>query len=299
MTEELNQLASALSTDSEVTALIELALAEDLGTGDITTHLMVPEEAVATARLIAREGGVFAGTPILSRIAELSGFDLQIHSAVAEGETVEAGEEVLTIQGRARGILSLERIMLNVLQRLSGIATMTRVYTNEVSDHECTILETRKTVPGWRKLDKYAVLAGGGANHRMGLFDQVLAKENHFALAGVDCNGDGFGEAVQRLVQDAGDAMIVEVEVEDLSQFRAALAAGAHIIMLDNMALEDMTLAVQECREAGDPRPLLEASGGITIQALKDVAATGVDRISVGALTHSVKALDISLLVDF
>lgn len=296
---EFNSLAEALSNELEVTALITLALKEDLGYGDITTQLMVPEDAMATARLIAREAGVLAGVPLLSRIAELGGFELTIHSAVEEGESIAVGQEVLTIEGPAKGILSLERIMLNVLQRLSGIATMTRVHVDEVADHNCVILETRKTVPGWRKLDKYAVLAGGGENHRMGLFDQVLAKENHFALAGVGRSAEGFGDAVRKLVQDAGDSITVEVEVEDLDQFRSAMGAGAHIIMLDNMSLEDMTQAVRECRDMKGQPPLLEASGGITLQTLGDIAATGVDRISIGALTHSVKALDISLLIDF
>ncbi len=300
---DLNSIAQQLAQDAHVTALLELALSEDIGKGDVTTQLMVPEDASATARLLAREPGILAGVPILRRIVQLAGAELEISSEIGEGDSFLAGQEILVLRGPARVIITLERLMLNVLQRLSGIATMTRAHVVAVAKHDCVILETRKTVPGWRRLDKYAVLAGGGANHRMGLFDQVLAKENHFALAGVGRDSSGFEDAVRKLVKDAGASITVEVEVEDTLQFRAAMSAGAHIIMLDNMSLEDMALAVRECAarfaDSTDQRPLLEASGGITLGRLGDVAATGVDRISVGALTHSVKALDISLLIEF
>ncbi len=292
---DLQQQAANLSQCPDVEQLLRLALREDIGHGDVTTQATVPEGAKARAEVIARQGGVVCGFPILNRLIELSAFNLTVDVHVAEGEEVQSGKILADMHGDAGAILTLERTFLNFLQRLSGIATMTKRYVNAVTGTKAHVLETRKTIPGWRSLDKYAVLAGGGSNHRQGLFDQILAKENHFALVPQET----FAEKLGHLKGKATPGIKIEVEVEDLAEAQAAMDANIELILLDNMTQEDMKKAVEMREATSGCTSLLEASGGITLENMSEVAATGVDRISIGALTHSVQAFDLSLLITF
>ena len=299
---ELEELGRDVAQTDAVRMLLELAIEEDIGDGDVTTELVVPEGVRARAQILARADGVVCGLPVIERLAELLETDIDFQIHVAEGESVMAGTEIANLVGDADALLAIERTALNILQRLSGIATKTRGFVDAVDDTDAAILETRKTVPGWRLLDKYAVRAGGGTNHRMGLFDQVLAKENHFAIARAGGRSGDFRLAVADLVERCPDDLVLEVEVENLDQFDIALEAGVDIILLDNMSLDDMETAVERRDdwegEHDDEGPELEASGNVTEETVADVAATGVDRISVGALTHSVVALDMSMLLE-
>lgn len=297
----LHRLAEEIARSPAVVSLLKLALAEDIGPGDVTTRLTVPPEATATAHLVVREDGVLCGLPLLAPIAALNGGAMSFDFRVEEASFVKKGAEVAVVTGRAQDLLSVERLLLNVLQRLSGIATATRRFVEAVRGKDCVILETRKTVPGWRTLDKYAVRAGGGENHRMGLFDQVLAKENHFAAAIRSGRAKDFAGVLDLLMRERPDGMVVEVEVETLDQFRLALERDVPIVMLDDMSFGDIRQAVLEReirrKATGKPGPLLEVSGGITLATVRDYADCGIERISVGALTHSVKALDIALKI--
>jgi len=299
-TESFAAVARDLAASAPVEQLIRLALAEDLGSGDVTTSILVPPDLEARAVITAREAGVVCGLPIAARVPELAGVRARLAAAVEEGSAVAPGQPIAHMSGSAAGMLATERLVLNLIQRLSGIASTTRSYVRSAGDH-CAVLETRKTVPGWRTLDKYAVRAGGGQNHRLGLFDQILAKENHFALARRAGIAAEFRDAIRLLVERRPLGMPVEVEVETMEEFAAALDAGVDVIMLDEMAAETMRRAVamrDARRAAGDPAPLLEASGGITLETVAMVAATGVDRMSVGALTHSVRSLDVSMRIE-
>jgi nicotinate-nucleotide pyrophosphorylase (carboxylating) len=273
--------------------LVEWALAEDLGKqGDLTSQAVIPADLRGTAILVARSPGVLAGLPAVEIV--LTGIDgqlgLQRHHE--DGNPLAAGDNIATIIGPMRSLLEAERTALNFLQRLSGIATQSRLHVDAVAGLPCHILDTRKTTPGWRLLEKYAVRCGGGQNHRMGLFDGVLIKDNHLAALGP--RADVVAEAV-RLARDRyGTRVPLEIEVDNLAQLDVALQARPDIVLLDNMGLADLCEAVRR-RDASAPGVLLEASGGITLAGLRDVAATGVDRISVGALTHSAPALDIGL----
>jgi nicotinate-nucleotide pyrophosphorylase (carboxylating) len=272
-------------------ALIRLALAEDLGsTGDRTSLATCPERAGARAAFVARATGVVAGLPVAGRVCRAVSAELVFTPATADGSPTERGTVLATVAGPLRAILATERTALNFLQRLSGVASLTRKYVDAVSGFRAKVLDTRKTTPGWRLLEKYAVRAGGGINHRIGLFDGILIKDNHLA---------GLGGDVRRAVEAAraypGNAGLpVEVEVDTLEQLEAALAVNADIVLLDNMSLEQLRTAVTR-RDAVSPGTLLEASGGVNLATVRDIAATGVDRISVGALTHSANALDIGL----
>ncbi len=265
--------------------LIRLALEEDLAAGDITTDAILGPEKEGKAVLIARSALLLAGMPVFQQVFGLVGHGLEFRDWFKEGDWVGAGKEVCTISGPLAVILKAERTALNFIQRTCGIATLTREYVERVGSSKARILDTRKTVPGHRWLDKYAVKIGGGANHRFNLSDGILIKDNHIAAAG----------SIQRAVELARGKcphmVKVEVEVEDLNGVTEALEAGADIIMLDNMGLEDMKKAVEMVRG----HALTEASGGITLNTVQDVARTGVDFISVGALTHSPKAADLSL----
>ncbi len=292
---DLQQQAANLSQCPDVEQLLRLALREDIGPGDVTTQASVPQGAKAKAGVIARQPGVVCGFPILRRLIALSAFDLAVDVHVTEGEEVQNGQVLADMHGDAGAILTLERTFLNFLQRLSGIATMTKRYVDAVAGTKAHVLETRKTIPGWRSLDKYAVLAGGGSNHRQGLFDQILAKENHFALIPQAT----FAEKLSHLKEKAAPGIKIEVEVEDLTEAQAAMDANIELILLDNMTQEDMKTAVGMRKATDGCTSLLEASGGITLDNMSEVAATGVDRISIGALTHSVQAFDLSLLITF
>ncbi|MFZ1994151.1 MAG: carboxylating nicotinate-nucleotide diphosphorylase [Solirubrobacteraceae bacterium] len=265
--------------------LVARALAEDLGDGDVTTAATVPAQTRAQAVIGQKASGVIYGLDVAEQVFRSLDRDATFTRVVAEGVWRESGD-VLQIEGRARALLSGERTALNFLQRLSGVATMAARAVQAIEGTGARILDTRKTTPGLRALEKAAVAAGGAANHRAGLYDAILIKENHAALAG------GVGAAVRRARQQAPD-LPLEVECRDLGEVDEALAAGAPRLLLDNMSPADLREAVAHV--AG--RAELEASGGVTLQTLREVASTGVDFISVGALTHSAPALDLSLLL--
>lgn len=263
------------------------ALAEDVGTGDITTLLTVPAGVEAFGEFIAMQAGVLAGMPVVERVFHQVEPCIGVTPLVGEGQRFEAGAVLAEVRGDARGILNAERVALNFLQRLSGIATLTAQFVEEVRDLPVRICDTRKTTPGLRYLERYAVRMGGGYNHRFGLYDAVLIKDNHIAVCG------GITQAVQRARQVLPHTMKVEVECTTLAQVAEALEAGVDIILLDNMSPEQLREAVRLAKG----RVLLEASGGVNLQTVRAIAETGVDAISVGALTHSAPAIDIKLEV--
>jgi nicotinate-nucleotide pyrophosphorylase (carboxylating) len=274
--------------------LIDAALREDIGPGDLTSRAVIPPEATAAGTFVARQAGVLAGGPILEPLFRRIDPAVRVERLKGDGEALAKGDAIAKIQGPAIGVLSGERVSLNFLQRLSGIATMTRRLVEKAAPHGAQILDTRKTTPGWRVLEKYAVLAGGGRNHRMGLHDQVLIKDNHLVVAEQRWPGRAIAGAVAAARATAPQGTLVEVEADTLDQVRQALAAGADAILLDNMSDGEMREAVAMARERR-PRPVLEASGGVTEARVEAIARTGVDWISVGALTHSAPALDIAL----
>jgi nicotinate-nucleotide pyrophosphorylase (carboxylating) len=266
--------------------LVRRALAEDLGcAGDITSAAVVARGRHASGRLVARREGRIAGMEVAA--AAFRALDAGVEIAVERGDgaDVEAGATLATVRGDAHGLLAAERTALNLLGHLSGVATATRELVRRVGDRPARVVCTRKTTPGLRALEKYAVRVGGAANHRFGLDDAVLIKDNHLALAG------GVGEAVARARTAVGHLVRIEVEVESLDQLDAALAAGADVVMLDNMPPAELAEAVRRARG----RALTEASGGVTAETIGEIAATGVDLISVGWITHSAPALDVAL----
>lgn len=269
-----------------------MALAEDIGRGDITAEYAVGPEVRGRAVIVAKASGVVAGQPVAREVFRQVDSRTRTRVAVPDGARVEAGTPVLEITGPAQAILAGERAALNFMQRLSGISTLTARLAALTADTRARVYDTRKTIPGYRALDKYAVRLGGGVNHRDGLYDQVLLKENHFVAAAAE--GRDFAATIRRARKLAGRRYRVEVETENLAQFRIAMAEGAEIIMLDEFSLANTRKAVAEAG-ARDPRPELEASGGITERNIRRVAETGVDRISLGALTHSVQAFDLAL----
>jgi nicotinate-nucleotide pyrophosphorylase (carboxylating) len=259
------------------------ALAEDVGEGDVTTDATVDETAVGIAELVLREPGVVCGLEIADAVFRALDPDLRFERLVDEGTSVPAGIAVARVTGPERAILTGERVALNFLGRLSGIATLARRYADAVSGTGAVILDTRKTTPGLRALEKHAVVTGGGRNHRFGLDDGVLVKDNHLRAAG------SVATAVERL--RSATPLPVEVECDTLDQVSEALSAGADAILLDNMSLDELRAAVELARG----RVRLEASGGVTLENVRAIAETGVDEISVGALTHSARSLDVSL----
>jgi nicotinate-nucleotide pyrophosphorylase (carboxylating) len=263
------------------------ALTEDVGVGDMTTLATVSAEAHAEAQIIARAGGIIAGLPVAQRVFHRLDPAVEFRPQVNEGAGVRPGQTVARVFGRAHPILTGERVALNFLQHLSGIATRTAHFVQLVQGTRARITDTRKTAPGMRALAKYAVRVGGGSNHRLGLYDAVLIKENHIAAAG------GIGGAVNKARAYAPHTMRIEVEARDMREVDQALDAGADVILLDNMSVEQIRAAVEPI----GARALPEASGGVTEETVADIAATGVDIISVGALTHSVTALDLSLVL--
>lgn len=274
-----------------VRRLVEAALAEDIGSGDWTTRWTIPEETRASARVIAKAHGVLAGIEVAREVFRQVDPMLEIDVRVSDGGGVAPGEEVLRLRGSAWSILSGERVALNFLQRLSGVASLTRQYVDRVEGTGVRILDTRKTTPGLRRLEKAAVRAGGGTNHRAGLYDMVLVKENHIAAAG------GITAAVEAVRRQNAEGLSIEVETTNFDEVQEALAAGVDIILLDNMGSELLRRAVELVRASGQ-EVRTEASGGIDLDTVRGVAETGVDLISVGALTHSAPALDLSLLID-
>ena len=269
-----------------ITRVIEQALAEDIGSGDVTSAGTIPEDATCTARIVVKEPGIVAGIPVVHAVFATLDDALVIDELAYDGDrAARLPYEVLRVSGPARSILAGERVALNILGRLCGIATLTRAYVDAIAGTGATILDTRKTTPGLRALEKYAVRCGGGSNHRFGLDDGILVKDNHLLVAG------GVQAAVRGLRQISD--LPVEVEVETLGELRDALAAGVDGVLLDNMSPALMREAVALARG----RATTEASGGITLATIREVAETGVDFISIGALTHSARSLDVSLEV--
>jgi len=268
--------------------LIEYALNEDIGTGDITTNSIIPGELITHASIMAKSSGVIAGLPVAEYVFRSLNPDIEWNALVEDGDKVDKGEIIVKIKGSFRALLTGERLALNFLQRMSGIATMTSKYVTAVKEFKTEILDTRKTIPGLRILDKYAVKMGGGTNHRIGLYDMVLIKDNHIKVAG------GIANAVEQVRKNSNQNIKIEVETTTLEEIHEALGKGVDLIMLDNMTTGMMTEAVRII----NGRAKVEASGNMTFDRLKEVAATGVDYISVGALTHSVMAMDISMNIE-
>lgn len=272
--------------------LIDLALEEDLGeAGDLTSHATIPAHERGQAALVARVPGVLCGMPIVAMLCDR--FQLMLRGdAHGDGTRLTTGEAIGVVSGLMRDLLACERTALNFLQRLSGVATLSARFVEAVRGTGAAILDTRKTTPGWRVLEKYAVRCGGAANHRVGLFDAVLIKDNH--LAHLERVQDPAGVAIAAARAQTPPGTLVEIEVTDLSMFERALACKPDIILLDNMSLDQLAQAVH-LRNKHEPRVLLEASGGVRLETVGAIARTGVDRISVGALTHSAPSLDIAL----
>jgi nicotinate-nucleotide pyrophosphorylase (carboxylating) len=268
--------------------IIENALAEDIHTGDITTLSLLPKPRNMRARLVAKEPMVLAGLAVAERVFAQLDPSIRFSAEFADGARLQTGDVIARMEGDAASLLQGERVSLNLLQRMSGIATQTAAYVEEIAGTGARVVDTRKTTPGLRVLEKYAVRVGGGTNHRTGLYDGVLIKENHIAAAG------GIAEAVRLARAYIPHTLKIEVETETMDQVAQALQAGADIIMLDNMSLSEMSTAVALIGK----KALVEASGGVNLQSIKAIAQTGVDIISVGALTHSVRATDISMLME-
>ena len=271
------------SLHPDILRVIQQALAEDIGSGDMTTNLIVPADATLEGQIIAKQRGVIAGLDIVNGVYQNVDARIKFTSSQTEGARVENRQIVARVSGPARGLLTAERTALNFLGRISGIATLTRQFVDAVAGTKAVILDTRKTAPGLRRIDKLAVLRGGGQNHRFGLFDMIRIKDNHIDFAG------GLAEAVER-VRSSGSALTVEVEARTLSDVESALGLKVGRILLDNMTIEMLTEAVQIT--AG--RAQLEASGNVDLDSVRQIANTGVDFISVGALTHSAPVFDVS-----
>ncbi len=278
-----------LQITSSIKAIVERALEEDLGPGDITTDSLIPPDIRGLGLMVAKAEGVIAGVDVALEVFRQTDPAVEARALAADGSEVSPGDVVAEVSGGIAGILKGERVALNFIQRLSGIATATSAYVKAVQGTRAHIIDTRKTVPGIRQLEKYAVRVGGGHNHRYNLADGILIKDNH--IAALRAQELGLVEIVSRARENSPHTLRVEVEVESVEEAREALEARADVIMLDNMSTEEMRQVVSMA--AG--RCLLEASGGINLDTVRAVAETGVDLISVGALTHSVRAMDISL----
>ena len=289
LTNHLGHLPANLQ--EAVLRAVKCALAEDVGRGDVTSMWTIPAEAHASAHLLSKAEGVLAGLAVAEAVFVTVDPQVVLEILAKDGESISRGQVLATVHGSVRSVLTAERTALNFLQRMSGVATLTRCYVGAVSGTNAVILDTRKTAPGLRLLDKWAVRLGGGQNHRLGLYDMVLIKDNHIAAAG------GIAEAVNRVrkrTADQGLDIKVEVEVGSLTELAQALPLNVDRIMLDNMPLRGMREAV---RMTAGSVPL-EASGGVSLETVRGIAETGVDYISVGALTHSVRAVDISLEIE-
>ncbi|TVM01586.1 carboxylating nicotinate-nucleotide diphosphorylase [uncultured Candidatus Kuenenia sp.] len=292
----------------KIDILIQLAIREDIGSGDITTESIFPPDLTGEGEFLAKEDGVIAGLPVVERLFSKIDKNILLKKSISEGMFVKKGDVIASVNGNVRPILSGERIALNFLQRLSGIATLTAQFVEEVKPLKVAVMDTRKTAPGWRYLEKYAVAIGGGVNHRMGLYDQVLVKDNHLdfmkkellaeEIAGISV----IEKTVSMLRRKIGNHVLIEMETRTLSEVEDAIKADVDVILLDNMDAEKIRSAVSLVKNGkyckGAHRPLTEASGNITLDNVKSIAQTGVDRISIGALTHSAKALDISLKIS-
>ncbi len=272
---------------NKIYALIQRALDEDIGSGDVTTSCIVPEDQRLKGRLLVKGKGIIAGVNVMKMVFDTIDAKAVFSFFAKDGDPVEPGQVVMEVEGKARSLLTAERTALNLLQRMSGIATKTRQFVDAVKTSSAVILDTRKTAPGLRVLDKMAVKIGNGKNHRFGLYDMVLIKENHITSAG------SITGAVKKVKQKAPGDLKIEVEVKTLEELKEAMALPVDRILLDNMTDQEMARAVETVHQ----RIPLEASGNMTLERVKDVAAMGIDYISVGSLTHSVQALDVSFLL--
>lgn len=289
MNKHTNQKNTSFHTPSQIKIqqIIEQAMQEDIGRGDVTTDSIIPPDLNFEGEFIAKSDGILAGLEVTWLCFQQMDKRIIFSTSLHDGERVSRGDVFAVINGPARGILSAERVALNFLQRMSGIATMTHQFVRAVEGTAAIILDTRKTAPGLRILDKWAVQLGGGRNHRFGLYDMVLIKDNHITVA------RGITAAVNRVRENMQDDLLIEVEVKNLDELREALSLQVDRILLDNMSIEDMQKAVRQVNQ----RIPLEASGNVQLDNVAAIARTGVDYISVGTLTHSVTALDISLLL--
>ncbi len=267
--------------------LIAMALTEDIGSGDKTTELLIDQKQPGRAVIIARQDLVCCGLDVVEQVFARINADVSVHRRADEGESVSSGSSMAELQGPFHALLTGERVALNFLQRLSGIATLTRTYADAISHTKTTLLDTRKTTPGWRTLEKTAVRCGGGANHRMGLFDAILIKENHVAACG------GIKPALEKTRVGRDPNLKIEIEVRSIDEFNQAVECGPDMILLDNMSCDDMRRVV----DLNKGSILLEASGNVSRETIAEIAATGVNYISVGALTHSAPAADVSMLI--
>ncbi len=296
----------------KISNIVQLAIKEDIGKGDITSEIFIPKDSKSEGIFIAKEGGIVAGLPVAKYVLSQIDQNLVFTSNVEEGSRVNKDTIIANVKGSTLSILSAERLVLNFLQRLSGIATLTNRFVEKVKGYKTQIMDTRKTTPGWRYLERYAVRVGGGTNHRMGLYDQILVKDNHLKIMETyqqEKEVESFfkengviGSLVKRAREQIKNGMLIEVEVEDLSQVKDVMDAGVDIIMFDNMEPSKISEAVNMVKEyekvrdtAMDKAILTEASGNITLENVGSYAQTGVDRISVGMITHSARVLDISL----
>jgi nicotinate-nucleotide pyrophosphorylase (carboxylating) len=280
--------------------LVALALEEDLGAGDVTAEAILSPDAFATAVMEAKVPGVVAGLAVATMVFQAVDPRIAVEPKLEDGALAETGDTLLAVRGPARGIVAAERTALNFVQRLSGVATLTRRFVDRVREAKATaeIFDTRKTTPGFRSLEKWAVRLGGGRNHRVGLWDQMLLKENHFAAAAA-AQQLSHARAIKSAVEARAPGMTLVVEVRDDAELREALESEADVVMLDNFSIDrlERAVATRAARPASAKRPLFEASGGVNLDNVAAIAATGVERISIGALTHSAPALDVALYV--
>jgi nicotinate-nucleotide pyrophosphorylase (carboxylating) len=272
---------------SQVRRAISLAIEEDLGTGDVTSELVIPEGKRSKAKIVAKEGFIVAGLPFAAEVFAQMDTDVKFKSLVKNGAKVNKGDVLAEVSGLTRSLLAGERVALNILQHLSGVATLTSFFVQRIKGTKARIVDTRKTLPNMRYMQKYAVRVGGGANHRFALYDGILIKDNHIKAAGGIKKAVSFAKSGMHLLK-------VEVEAGSVREFKEALDAGADVIMLDNMSTRDMA----ECVRLNKGRAVLEASGNVTLDNVRAIAQTGVDLISTGTITHSVMAVDISMKVE-
>ena len=268
--------------------ILRHALEEDIGTGDVTTLATIPPGVQASAELVAKEDFILSGIDVAQRVFHLLSLETAFEKLIEDGQSVKRGDVLAWLKGDAAVLLQGERVALNFLQRMCGVATLTAAFVKQIEDTRAVVVDTRKTTPGLRVLEKYSVRMGGGGNHRMALYDAVLIKENHVSAAG------GIASAVSRARQSVPHTQKIEVEVRDQAEVAEALDAGADILLLDNMSTEELRSAV----EMINGRAVTEASGGVNLETIREIAETGVQLISVGALTHSYHAVDISMLFN-
>ncbi|OGH95122.1 MAG: nicotinate-nucleotide diphosphorylase (carboxylating) [Candidatus Margulisbacteria bacterium GWF2_38_17] len=272
-------------------SLVAMALLEDVKSGDITSQATIPDDSVSRAIIKTKQAGVICGVDIALHVFFEIDPTLIVITAICDGQIVDSGVVIMTVEGKTRSILMAERTVLNFLSRLSGIATETRTYVDMIKGTIACICDTRKTIPGWRKLDKYAVAIGGGTNHRIGLWDAILIKENHINAAG------SVSKALEKAKQFAARAAFIQIEITDIQQLEEALPLEPDMVLLDNMSIDTIIKAVEMCKK-NNYNILIEASGNVNIENVRGIAMTGVDRISVGAITHSAKNFDFTLLIE-